>query len=172
MLLEDNAMQSAARPGTSLSRPLTQASTSAALRPLTQSGRPSTGFLRPGTSSRPLTGEPRVGTAQRKGTAHQQRVATALRGNKPGTARPTTTSGRFVRLGTASLASQPGGPFIDIGKLNVEKYSQRKHLSRALCDYILYSEHNAKIATLLCQAAVVRSPGPAATVCDVHLYRY
>lgn len=153
--MEDNAIQSAPRPGTSLSRPLTQASTSAALRPLTQSGRPTTGFARPGTSSRPLTGDTRVGTGQRKGTAHQQRVATALRGNKPGTARPTTTSGRFIRLGTASLASQPGGPFIDIERLNMEKYSQRKHLARALCDYVLYSEHNAKIASLLCQAAVV-----------------
>lgn len=157
-------MQAAPRPGTSLSRPLTQASTSAALRPLTQSGRPTTGFSRPGTSSRPLTGEPRVGTALRKGTAHQQRVSTALRGNKPGTARPTTTSGRFIRLGTASLASQPGGPFIDIEKLNMEKYSTRKHLSRALCDYMLYSEHNSKIASLLCQAAIVRSPSTSVLV--------
>ena len=90
----------------------------------------------------------------RQGTA--QRVATALRGSKPGTARPTTTSGRFVRLGTASLASQPGGPFIDIHKLNMDKYAKRAHLARVLCDYILYSEHNAKIAANLCQAVLVR----------------
>lgn len=37
----------------------------------------------------------------------------------------------------------------------MEKYAQRKHLARALCDYVLYSEHNAKYASLLCQAAVV-----------------
>lgn len=142
-------MQTTPRPGTSLSRPLTQSSTSAAMRPLTQSGRPTTGFARPGTSARPPTG-----LTDRQGTA--QRVATALRGNKPGTARPTTMSGRFVRLGTASLASQPGGPFIDVQKLNMEKYAQRAHLARVLCDYILYSEHNAKVAANLCQAVLVR----------------
>ena len=156
MLLEENAMQAAPRPGTSLSRPLTQASTSASMRPLTQSGRPTTGFARPGTSSRPLTGAARLGTAQRTGTA-QKRVATALRGNKPGTSRPTTTSGRFVRLGTASLASQPGGPFINAQRLDMDKYAQRKHLARALCDYVLYNDHNAKTASVLCTAAAVRS---------------
>lgn len=149
MLLEHNSMQTAPRPGTSLSRPLTQSHTSAATRPLTNSGRPTTGFARPGTSARPPTG-----LTDRQGTA--QRVATALRGSKPGTARPTTTSGRFIRLGTASLASQPGGPFIDIHKLNMDKYAQRAHLARVLCDYILYSEHNAKIAASLCQAVLVR----------------
>jgi tetratricopeptide repeat protein 8 len=149
-------MQAAPRPGTSLSRPLTQAGTSAAMRPLTQSVRPTTGFARPGTSSRPLTGAARLGTGQRMGTA-QQRVATALRGSKPGTSRPTTTSGRFVRLGTASLASQPGGPFINVEKLSMEKYAQRKHLARVLCDYILYNDHNAKAASALCQAALVRA---------------
>ena len=155
-LLEDASMQVAPRPGTSLSRPLTHAGTAAALRPMTQTGRSSTGFARPGTSSRPLTGSTRSGTAKRLGTA-QQRVATALRGSKPGTARPTTTSGRFVRLGTASLASQPGGPFINVDRLNLDKYAQRKHLARVLCDYLLYSEHNAKAASSLCQAALVRT---------------
>lgn len=148
LLLEDNAMQTAPRPGTSLSRPITQSSTSAAMRPMTQSGRPTTGFARPGTSARPPTG-----SGVRQGTA--QRVATALRGNKPGTARPTTTSGRYVRLGTASLASQAGGPFIDVQRLNMEKYAQRKHLARVLCDYLVYNEHNAKIAATLCKAAMV-----------------
>lgn len=148
-------MQAAARPGTSLTRPLIASGTAAGLRPLTQSGRPTTGFARPGTSSRPITGAARQGTAQRMGTA-QQRVTTALRGGKPGTARPTTTSGRFVRLGTASLASQPGGPFIDVTRLDVTKYASRKHLARALCDYVLYGDRNDKVASVLCQAAVVR----------------
>lgn len=148
-------MHVAPRPGTSLSRPLTQTNTSASMRPLTQSGRPTTGFARPGTSSRPLTGSTRLGTGQRSGTA-QQRVSTALRGSKPGTSRPMTTSGRFVRMGTASLAAQPGGPFINAQRLNMQKYAQRKHLARVLCDYILYTDHDAKTASALCTAAVVR----------------
>jgi tetratricopeptide repeat protein 8 len=144
------------RPGTSLNRPLTQSATNAALKPVTQSGRPTTGFARPGTSARPLTGASRVGTGQRTSTA-SQRVATVLRGSKPGTARPTTTSGRFVRLGTASLASQPGGPFINVEHLDMSKYAQRKHLARILCDYIMYNDPNTKCASVLCQAAVVCS---------------
>jgi tetratricopeptide repeat protein 8 len=148
-------MQAAPRPGTSLSRPLTHSTGSAALRPVTQSGRPTTGFARPGTSARPLTGSNRVSTAQGTNTA-SQRVATALRGSKPSTARPTTTSGRFVRLGTASLASQFGGPFINVEHLDMTKYAQRKHLARVLCDYIMYNDHNTKCASALCQAAVVR----------------
>ena len=155
MLLEDNAVQAAPRPGTSLSRPHMPTGATAGLRPLTQSGRPTTGFARPGTSSRPMTGSTRLGTGQRTGTA-KQRVATALRGGKPGTARPTTTSGRFVRLGTASLASQPGGPFIDVARLDLAKYAPRKHLSRALCDYVMYGDRNDKAASVLCQAALVR----------------
>jgi tetratricopeptide repeat protein 8 len=67
-----------------------------------------------------------------------------------------TTSGRFVRLGTASMASQPGGPFLCVERLNMEKYAQRKHLARVLCDYILYNDHNAKVASALCMEAVVR----------------
>lgn len=155
LLLESAPLQAAPRPGTSMSKPLNQPGTSASIRPVTQSGRPTTGFARPGTSSRPLAVSGQLGTAHRSGTA-QQRVATALRGSKPGTSRPMTTSGRFVRLGTASMASQPGGPFVNVERLNMTKYAARKHLARVLCDYILYNDHNAKAASSLCMAAMVR----------------
>lgn len=37
--------------------------------------------------------------------------------------RPVTTSGRFVRLGTASLQSEPGGPFVNLERINMQKAS-------------------------------------------------
>lgn len=47
------------------------------------------------------------------------------------TSRPVTTaSGRHVRLGTASMLTEPGGPFIDVSKLNLGKYSQRPALAK------------------------------------------
>jgi tetratricopeptide repeat protein 8 len=50
-----------------------------------------------------------------------------------------TPAGRFVRLGTASLAAAgPGGPFIAAERLDLRKYAARPHLARVLCDYILY----------------------------------
>jgi hypothetical protein len=148
----------ASKPGTSLTQPYTQSSLIASMRPLSSSGRPMTGFARPGITSQPRTTSSRMGTA-RLGSA-QQRVSTALRGSRPGTSRPMTTSGRFVRLGTASLASQPGGPFINVEKLDMEKYAGRPHLARVLCDYILYHENNPQCAVMLCRAAVVRLHTP------------
>ena len=53
VLLDENAVSTAPRPGTSFSRPMTN--TISIMRPLTRSGRPLTGFIRPG-SSRPITG--------------------------------------------------------------------------------------------------------------------
>lgn len=51
----------------------------------------------------------------------------AMATSRMGTAmnRPVTTSGRFVRLGTASMLSEPGGAFVNLDKINVDKYAQR-----------------------------------------------
>lgn len=147
VLLGDAGSKSTARPGTSIHRPLTEAGSHGASRSMTSGMRPATGFARPGTASRQAGNAP--GTAQ-------QRVATALRGNRPGTSRPTTNAGRFMRLGTASLASQAGGPFINVDKLNMDKYAKRPHLAHVLCDFLLYNESNPKVASALCAAALVR----------------
>ena len=48
-------------------------------RPMTQSGRPNSGFSRPGTMSRPGSG---------------MSVDQAFKGSRPGTSRPATTLGR------------------------------------------------------------------------------
>uniref|UniRef100_A0A8C0AY05 Tetratricopeptide repeat domain 8 n=1 Tax=Buteo japonicus TaxID=224669 RepID=A0A8C0AY05_9AVES len=87
MVLDENAIAQVARPGTSLKLPGTSqgGGPSPAVRPVTQSGRPITGFVRPSTQSgRPSTMEQAIKTPR-----------TAL------TARPiTSASGRYVRLGT------------------------------------------------------------------------
>nr|XP_060476489.1 tetratricopeptide repeat protein 8 isoform X4 [Panthera onca] len=88
MMLDENAIAQVPRPGTSLKLPGTNQTggPSPAIRPVTQAGRPITGFLRPSTQSgRPGTMEQAIRTPR---TAY--------------TARPvTSTTGRFVRLGTA-----------------------------------------------------------------------
>ena len=42
----------------------------------------------------------------------------------------TTASGRHVRLGTASMLTEPGGPFIDVSKINLSKYANRPALAK------------------------------------------
>ncbi|XP_012873240.1 PREDICTED: tetratricopeptide repeat protein 8 isoform X2 [Dipodomys ordii] len=119
MILDENAIAQVPRPGTSLKLPGTNQTggPSQAVRPITQAGRPITGFLRPGTQSgRPGTMEQAIRTPR---TAY--------------TARPiTSSSGRFVRMGTASMLTSPDGPFINLSRLNLTKYSQQPKLAKAL----------------------------------------
>lgn len=130
VLLDENATATLPRPGTSLNRPKTQSNAPGqpgmGMRPVSASGRPLSGFARPGTgSARP---DSKAG------------LSGALAGNKPGTSRPMTALGRLVRLGTASMVQDAGGPFINADRLDLRKYAQRPALSRALLDYLLY-EH-------------------------------
>jgi tetratricopeptide repeat protein 8 len=155
-LLDDHAVASAPRPGTSVLRGGggggsvgTSASTSAsaaAYRPMTASGRPSTGFARAGTS---LGGG--GGNGGRVGTSSMD---AALRSSgRAGTSRAMTSMGRAVRLGTASLASAPGGAFIDSARLDLRKYAARPPLAKALANYLLHVEHNPKRALELAALA-------------------
>eukprot|EP00668_Euglena_longa_P014170 GGOE01018146.1.p1 GENE.GGOE01018146.1~~GGOE01018146.1.p1 ORF type:complete len:526 (+),score=174.79 GGOE01018146.1:54-1580(+) len=141
VLLDQNQLADMPRPGTSLYRPRTataQNKGTQGIRPTTAGGRPLTGFARPGTGSqRPNS---------KAGGRMTPSVEAAFQGARPGTSRPVTASGRFVRLGTASMRSEPGGPFIDANKLDFKKYSQRQHLAKVLEDYILYHDHNPKRA--------------------------
>lgn len=141
-LLDDNATASMPRPGTSLARPMTGTAAggvNASVRPTSASGRPTTGFARPGTQSA------RPGTQSRGGTAG---LAAAMGAGRLGTAasRPMTSFGRLVRLGTASLGAAAGadGPFIVVERLDLRKYAERPALARALFEYLLYHDHNAK----------------------------
>jgi tetratricopeptide repeat protein 8 len=148
ILLDDNRVATAPRPGTSIQRAEQTAGGSkgassgiAAGRPMSNSGRPMSGIARPGTNS------------SRSPASRGGSVEGAFQGNRPGTTRPVTTSGRYVRLGTASMVSQDngtGGPFIDASRMDFKKYAQRPSLARALCDYILYVDHNPRRALELC----------------------
>jgi tetratricopeptide repeat protein 8 len=60
-----------------------------------------------------------------------------------------------VRLGTASMLSQKGGPFIDVQRLDLRKYANRPELAKALCDYLLYHDNNPRKAVELAAAATV-----------------
>ncbi|XP_062946053.1 tetratricopeptide repeat protein 8 isoform X2 [Cynocephalus volans] len=133
MILDENAIAQVPRPGTSLKLPGTNqiGGPSQAVRPITQAGRPITGFLRPSTQSgRPGTMEHAIKSPR---TAY--------------TARPvTSSSGRFVRLGTASMLTSSDGPFINLSKLNLTKYSQKPKLAKALFEYIFHHENDVKTA--------------------------
>ncbi|XP_010166378.2 tetratricopeptide repeat protein 8-like, partial [Antrostomus carolinensis] len=133
MMLDENSIAQVARPGTSLKVPGTGqgGGPSPAVRPVTQSGRPITGFVRPSTQSgRPGTMEQAIRTPR-----------TAL------TARPiTSASGRYIRLGTASILTNPDGPFINLSRLNLAKYAQKPKLAKALFEYIFHHENDVKNA--------------------------
>ena len=61
---------------------------------------------------------------------------------------------RYIRLGTASL-EKAGGQFIMVDKLNLKNIAKKNSISRALCDYLLYVEHNPKKALELAAEATV-----------------
>uniref|UniRef100_A0A4W5KIZ9 Tetratricopeptide repeat domain 8 n=1 Tax=Hucho hucho TaxID=62062 RepID=A0A4W5KIZ9_9TELE len=124
MMLDESSIAQVARKSSSWSGKTTDP-------PMTQSGRPVTGFVRPSTQSgRPGTMEQAIKTPR---TAH--------------TARPITgASGRFVRLGTASMLTNPEGPFINLSRLNLAKYAQKPNLSKTLFEYIFHHENDVKNA--------------------------
>ncbi len=153
LLMDDNAMAQAPRPGTSINRPGTSSarpgsSLDPSIRPVTASGRPMSGFLRPSTAATAASGTARM----RTGSA---RANSAFRGARAGSARPLTSLGRRVRLGTASMLSQKGGPFIDVQRLDLRKYAKRPQLAKALCDFLLYHDNNPRKAVELAAAATV-----------------
>jgi tetratricopeptide repeat protein 8 len=85
LLMDENAVATAPRPGTSFDKPLASSGgtqgISQMMRPMSNSGRPITGYARPG-QNRPVTGS--------KGA-----LSTALSGNRPATSlRPVTSGGR------------------------------------------------------------------------------
>ncbi len=82
----------------------------------------------------------------------------AFQGARPNTSRPvTSSSGRFVRLGTASLLSEPGGPFVNVEKLNLKKYAARPALAKILFEYLLYHENNPLKALELASLATAET---------------
>ncbi|KAF4652135.1 Tetratricopeptide repeat protein 8 [Perkinsus olseni] len=132
---EEGAMNSAPRPGTSLQRPASKAI--GKTRPTSNNGRPITGFVRPGTNSgrapQSAGGRDQLSTAlQQLNRGAGGRTMTSSVG------RPTTSLGRLVRIGTASLQNDPDGEFIVPSALNFQKFVHNQALAKALMDYIVY----------------------------------
>ncbi|CAH0386517.1 unnamed protein product [Bemisia tabaci] len=123
----NETMATTARPGTSFKNPtVLQSLALGAQRPKTNTGRPVSGVVRPGT----------IGS---RGTLEQ-----ALRTPRSASsARPATAqSGRAIRLGTASMLTQSEGPFIQLSRLNLAKYASTKAVSKPLFQYIFYHEND------------------------------
>ncbi|KAE8740732.1 hypothetical protein FOCC_FOCC013752 [Frankliniella occidentalis] len=133
--MDNETIAESARPGTSLKNPGTsQGGSTQGYRPWTQTGRPVSGVIRPGTQT------------ARPGTMEQ-----ALRTPRTSkTARPSTSqSARTIRLGTASMLSEPGGPFIQLSRINLGNYAAKPALAKPLFLYILYHENNIRHALQL-----------------------
>ncbi|OXU24111.1 hypothetical protein TSAR_010125 [Trichomalopsis sarcophagae] len=131
-LLDNDTIASMPRPGTSLKNPGT-ALAGQGFRPRTQSGRPVTGVVRPATQS-----------AMDSSQGMEQTLRTPRTAS---TARPITAStGRSVRLGTASMLTEPGGPFIQLSRLNISKYASQPSIAKPLFEYIYYHEHDPRYA--------------------------
>jgi len=134
-LLDDHAVATAPRPGTSLS----------SARPPPGGGGGGGGGFRPATgAARPATGGfARLGTSGGARGGGVSALDAALRGvgGRAATARASTSGGRALRLGTASMLSAPGGAFIDAARLDLKRYAARPALSKALAAYLLHVEH-------------------------------
>jgi len=144
LLLDDNAIAQIPRPGTSFSRPSTTSKgisdVNPSVRLLSQSGRPSSGFLRPGSRS-----------------SRTENLESAFHGSRPNTSRPVTSSGRFVRLGTSSMISEIGDSFVNVERLNLKKYSSRPALAKVLFEYLLHNQNNVMKALELASLATVET---------------
>ena len=54
----------------------------------------------------------------------------------------------FFRLGTASMLSEPGGPFIQLSRLNISKHASDLTVAKPLFEYIFYHERDPTIVSL------------------------
>jgi tetratricopeptide repeat protein 8 len=125
-------------PGIFFARPLTRDAPNQGSRPLTRGGRPVTGFLRPATqSNRPTTMEGAVGTARTRTAARPMTGALA----------------RQARLGTAAIVTGDSTQFLDVGKLDLQKYASYNTLSKTLFMYLIHVTSDTTRALELAQHA-------------------
>uniref|UniRef100_A0AC35FMZ3 Tetratricopeptide repeat protein 8 n=1 Tax=Panagrolaimus sp. PS1159 TaxID=55785 RepID=A0AC35FMZ3_9BILA len=140
--MDDNAIATAARPGTSFNRPITSGKgPSPAVRPRSSTGRPISGMARPETRLKTGTMEQALRTSRTSRTARAVSSSTA----------------RQVRLGTASMIAQQDGPFVNLGRLNVDKYATDPQINRYLFEYIFMHEGDMRLAHQIAAAATKKS---------------
>ena len=139
LLLDDHSVSTLARPGTSFRAVGTSHGEGGINRPITSSGRPMTGVVRPGTMTRVGTSS---GNIVRAGTMS-------------GAARATTSGGRYLRIATASLQSINSNFSLDTKDINPKTIVKKKSLSKAVADYLFYVEKNYKLILEISSEATV-----------------
>ena len=140
LILDDHSISSLPRPGTSLRQTGTSRAQNPMIRPISSTGRPVTGVVRPGSVAR-------VGTASGQ----------VLRGTtgRVGTSRATTSGGRYLRIATASLQSLNSNFSLDTKDINPKKIVLKKSLSKAVADYLFYVEKNFKLLLEISSEATI-----------------
>lgn len=128
-LLDNDTIAQAPRPGTSLKTAAQPQTAGQGFRPRGESGHPLSGVVRPNTQSG-------------RATSLEQALKTPRTARS---ARPVTSqAARTVRLGTASMMTQPDGPFIQVARLNLVKYANEERLAKPLFQYIYYHENDVR----------------------------
>lgn len=140
MILDDHSIATAARPGTSLRHTSTSKGPNPMVRPMTSSGRPVSGVVRPGT-------------VQRQGTSSGNVIRTQT--GRVGTSRATTSGGRYLRIATASLQSLNSSFSLDSKDINPKTIVLKKSLAKAVADYLFYVEKNFKLLLQISSEATV-----------------
>lgn len=138
IILDDHSITKTARPGTSLRVGTSAKGANPMIRPVTSSGRPLTGVVRPGT-------------VQRQGTA----TIAFLNPGRIGTSRATTSGGRYLRIATASLQSLNSSLSLDTKDINPKTIVQKKSVAKAVADYLFYVEKNFKLLLEISSEATV-----------------
>ncbi|EER18335.1 Tetratricopeptide repeat protein, putative [Perkinsus marinus ATCC 50983] len=127
LLMEDNVINSAPRPGTSLMRASGRAT--GKLRPTSASGRPITGFARPGTNSnygvQQLTINVHVGGRVPQSATGRDQLTTALQQLNRG-------------VGGRPMTSSMGRPTTSLGRLVGQQFVHNRGLAKALMDYLVF----------------------------------
>ena len=127
LILDDHSISTLPRPGTSFKN--VGSTQGAAARPVTSTGRPMTGVVRPGTISRIA---PSSSNIVRAGTGMNL-------------TRAMTSGGRYLRAATASLQSINSSMTLDTKSINPKTIVIKKSLSKAVVDYLFYVEKNYKL---------------------------
>ncbi|KRY43491.1 Tetratricopeptide repeat protein 8 [Trichinella spiralis] len=141
-LMNEEVLANMPRPATSLRKPQSASGNGQGSRPTTKSGRPVTGILRPGSQiGRNDTFESVLRTGR---TANSSRPITSM-------------TGRFVRLGTASMIANKDGTFINVSRLNLSKYANQSQFARPLFEYLLFSLNDVRLAFQLASMATEAS---------------
>ncbi|KRZ09754.1 Tetratricopeptide repeat protein 8, partial [Trichinella zimbabwensis] len=141
-LMNEEVLANMPRPATSLRKPQSASGNGQGSRPTTKSGRPVTGILRPGSQ-----------------IGRNDTFESALRtGRTVNSSRPITSmTGRFVRLGTASMIANKDGTFINVSRLNLSKYANQSQFARPLFEYLLFSLNDVRLAFQLASMATEAS---------------